>query len=384
MESVKKGRLQYLDMAKGIGIILVVIGHSTFENETLMSVIASFHMPMFFVISGMLIRYTGEEKKPFGKIVERKMRTITLPYLLFSAINLLIIFTNMLIQPQVTTFTDLYRAFIEFFTLYGVSVLWFLPVLFTSELLFIAVRKRCPQWLTVGIFVILGLAASIGKPLFDINYPMYYSMPVLWVGYFLTMLLRSFLACIFLSFGYVALPLVEGFGEKDFKWKNPAFILLGASCMAVNILFGLKNGNVDMHFMIFHNIGYYFICSLCGSLGVILICKGCKTVRLLRYAGENSLIIMGTHTDCRILLIAINTALWICQFITVTMVRDIVLIAIVIGITFLLETAAILIFNHRLYWMMGKKRPVMTIKEEVLSWFSKRDKGMNEGQEKHI
>ena len=41
-------RISYIDMAKGIGIILVVLGHSIFPSENLTTWIYSFHMPLFF------------------------------------------------------------------------------------------------------------------------------------------------------------------------------------------------------------------------------------------------------------------------------------------------------------------------------------------------
>ena len=41
-------RLKYVDIAKGIAIIMVIIGHST--SGVLRGTIFSFHMPLFFLI----------------------------------------------------------------------------------------------------------------------------------------------------------------------------------------------------------------------------------------------------------------------------------------------------------------------------------------------
>lgn len=49
MKETKKQHLEYLDLAKGIGILLVVIGHGSLNNFG----INVFHMPLFFVLSGM-------------------------------------------------------------------------------------------------------------------------------------------------------------------------------------------------------------------------------------------------------------------------------------------------------------------------------------------
>lgn len=57
--------LPWLDTAKGIGIILVIIGHSMFPMHTL---IDSFHMPLFFVLSGL----TFSAKSTFRSFVAKK------------------------------------------------------------------------------------------------------------------------------------------------------------------------------------------------------------------------------------------------------------------------------------------------------------------------
>ena len=76
-------RINYLDIAKGILIIFVVLGHSDFENR---NIIFWFHMPAFFIISGMLYK---------GKINFKKLLlTCFVPYILYSIINIGSIYYN--------------------------------------------------------------------------------------------------------------------------------------------------------------------------------------------------------------------------------------------------------------------------------------------------
>ena len=46
-------RIPMIDVAKGIGIILVVIGHTNLPT-LVMNLIYAFHVPLFFVLSGMV------------------------------------------------------------------------------------------------------------------------------------------------------------------------------------------------------------------------------------------------------------------------------------------------------------------------------------------
>lgn len=45
---MQQKRLDYLDMAKGIGIFLVILGHIEYIQEDTLKWISSFHMPLFF------------------------------------------------------------------------------------------------------------------------------------------------------------------------------------------------------------------------------------------------------------------------------------------------------------------------------------------------
>lgn len=80
-ENVNKGRIQWIDALKGFAILLVVFAHvaeryykfdlvptATHMFKTIYNVVYSFHMPLFFIISGFLFQLyymtpSWEEKK---------------------------------------------------------------------------------------------------------------------------------------------------------------------------------------------------------------------------------------------------------------------------------------------------------------------------------
>lgn len=51
-------RIDWIDYAKAIGIFLVVVGH-TYAGNALTNWIYSFHMPLFFFLSGTMLRNRG-------------------------------------------------------------------------------------------------------------------------------------------------------------------------------------------------------------------------------------------------------------------------------------------------------------------------------------
>lgn len=73
----QQGREDYIDVLKGIGICLVVIGHVYWPPVS--SVIYIFHMPLFFLIGGYLYRASPE----ISAFTIRKARQLLVPYLTF-------------------------------------------------------------------------------------------------------------------------------------------------------------------------------------------------------------------------------------------------------------------------------------------------------------
>ena len=104
-----KKRVTYFDLAKGIGIILVVLGHMENIDAPIRIWIASFHMPLFFVISGMLIALKGEDSLAEGisSAVKKKAKGILIPYFWFSLMYIPIDIMNVYINTKLMKNRDI-------------------------------------------------------------------------------------------------------------------------------------------------------------------------------------------------------------------------------------------------------------------------------------
>jgi fucose 4-O-acetylase-like acetyltransferase len=147
-------RIEYLDIARGIGILLVVLGHNDLGalSPFLHKFIYSFHIPLFFFLSGYFINTS----LPFLDFLRKRFHAILKPYL----------FTIFLIYLASVSFekmgfeTALGRILKS---LYGSinyidwGQLWFLPHLFVVSLyafIFISVVNRLRErWVTWGILL---------------------------------------------------------------------------------------------------------------------------------------------------------------------------------------------------------------------------------------
>lgn len=115
-----KDKRIYIDYIKAIGMIFVILGHINFANEPIKEWIYSFHMPLFFFASGLVLKDVRLSKAYFIK----KVKTLVVPYLLWALMYAEFSLTNIAKIGYAS-----YSLIIEAGSL---SSLWFLPVLFIS------------------------------------------------------------------------------------------------------------------------------------------------------------------------------------------------------------------------------------------------------------
>lgn len=117
-------RLEYIDIAKGIGIFLVVIGHCVKPSSILHSYIFSFHMPLFFFLSGLCFNDT--KYSTFIPFLKRRVCTLLLPLLYFCIIMSIL----GMVEGSDFLLGKLRNG------LFPSNPMWFLYVLFLCELLY--------------------------------------------------------------------------------------------------------------------------------------------------------------------------------------------------------------------------------------------------------
>lgn len=108
-----------IDICKGIGILLVVLGHLP---NIFGSVIYSFHMGLFFILSGWCFKTSYLDNK--FTFVKRRFIQIFLPFLLFKGVSYGIKCSG--IWPGYSAIEDEYSL---------MGTMWFLEVLFVASIL---------------------------------------------------------------------------------------------------------------------------------------------------------------------------------------------------------------------------------------------------------
>lgn len=277
-----------IDIAKGIGIILMVVGHSSVPDY-IRHYIYIYHMPLFFIVAGYLFNYEKWKGKIF-KFSKKKAERLIIPYLFMSIfIFFPLWYVASLKFPQFSThnvakptnvFMDIFYATFVGDGMAFNSPLWFLPCLFVAEMIFFLVLalvnnniKRC---------VVVCTLSLIGYFIKWMNLP--WSIDI------------ALVVLVFLMMGYLI---------KDCYMRIrylPGLLL---------ILFFINEVNsVDVAHRDYGNILYFYIGGVVGTLATFQVSRFILYniqwgTKLISYLGRNSMAILMWHGWCLKIISAI-------------------------------------------------------------------------------
>jgi len=286
-------RIEYLDIAKGIGILLVVLGHNDFEVISLFiqRLIYSFHMPLFFFLSGYFINSSAPFfdffKKRFNALLKPFFFTIFLIY--FTSVS----FEKMGFNMAITrTIKSLYGSghYLDWVQL------WFLPHLFVVSLyafLFIRlVSKLRNRWVTWGILLAM---LAIAVPFLNVFYP--FPISILGKDYELWGLPFSLDLVLVTGFFFILGNEVRQVTTQQ-TFDNWLFLAAtGAIVLLLNILFPYE---IDFNIRLYESFLVNTAEAILGILFTLALARQIelRTTRLasvLKYLGNISLIILLFH-----------------------------------------------------------------------------------------
>lgn len=256
--SAKEVRVLWIDYVRDIGIWTVVLGHS-FCSEDLKQYIYSFHMPLFFLLSGIFLR---DEK--YIDFVSHKFKTLIIPYLVFNlffyCLNLLgviYLFSNDIIW---------YKPLVSMVFGYGslcCHASWFIVCLFMIENIYYGLKKYVP-----GYFVVVVLLGFLGA--YCIPPIKFWNLSIALVG------------IVFYGIGKIGKKYIYSLADFKTHWLS----MLGVGTLLISFYPIYINGKVDMVFNIYGD--YYYLFILNALFGIIsMLCLGILLNRLLGNAGAS-------------------------------------------------------------------------------------------------
>lgn len=272
-------RMHWVDAAKAIGIFFVVLGHH--RDHPLYDYIYSFHMPLFFFLSGMLIS-TGSSSS-FIDFLRKRGKALLIPYFVFStALFLIWVLLGKWVQPSLLQGASITKNLVGIFYAqgqleymrWGVEM-WFLPCLFLTSILFFLIEGReiKQQALLVILLALVGFALPVWLP-----FRLPWSIDV---------------ACIAIGFFWLGNVLKGYLINFEVGLRGASMMLL---LLATNIVFHTVQGErIDMYQALYGNPFLFYVSAFAGTLFFTLLGKVVPANYLLLFLGINSLIFYMLH-----------------------------------------------------------------------------------------
>lgn len=285
-------RNNVVDTAKGIGIIFVVMGHLNhfFDYESIvLTIIYSFHMPLFLFLSGYVFNYHPEISPK--EYCYRRFAQLIKPYFVFAIITFIIAMYSY--AGGENDANGIYGIFfgngIENHLNFNIA-LWFLPMLFCCNVIFYFCVKLSRQmkserftYVALILFCIFLTMSGYFLIIRQIRFP--------WG------IETALFSQIFMLSGYMA-RMINDKHCLDKRYRK-IFIL---GCPVIAILWGMGakyNGRVDMNAGRYGNIYLFFGVAACGIYLIwqisCLVCKLKGVSAILNMLGRDSLYIMAYH-----------------------------------------------------------------------------------------
>ncbi|MBL4675960.1 MAG: acyltransferase family protein [Mucilaginibacter sp.] len=326
-KSFSSGSIEALDVAEAIGIFLVILGHVT-QNDFARTLIYSFHMPLFFFLSGLTANFNKEN------FVLRKFQTLMIPYFIWAFVFLLYwIFIERRVRGSegVDILTPIKGAIFGLgkgdFLIFNV-VLWFLPSLFCVECLAYFVNKRFPlDKRPVQIFVLIAfhlLSWGITRYTNKLSFPFcietaFIAMPFYLVGIYFKDYVMSFL-------------------------KNTKLIVLFCIFAISLTLMFLAPGNMaDIRAGVVGNYFLFYTKALLGTICVLSISPFLQKNLLILAIGKSTLVLMIFHDPLKRIMIKVAAVLShipvneLRESIPANVIITIIIISLIMPVKFVIE-----------------------------------------------
>lgn len=275
-------RRPYVDLCKGMGIILILLGHILKGGPT-RGWIYSFHIPLFFFLSGYVV--SPANAAAIRTFISRRLRSIVIPYFCFAAI--FYIYWALLERRFRPDGAAIPRIQPLIGIVYGIggdrwltfdSPLWFLPCLFSTLLaLVVALKYVHSRW---GFGVLL-LVCSIAAQLIS-RYCGHFLLP-----WSMNIVPASLVFC---GCGHLVRSTGVFSGWNKSRYSFASYVALLASILLAHV-----NTPVDVAYLRYGGYLLFYPSALSGIAFVYFGCRVIEGNRAIEIVGRNSLGIMCVH-----------------------------------------------------------------------------------------
>lgn len=291
MATNKTERIHWIDTAKFFGIFMIVYGHTIQEGFS-SKYVYSFHVPLFFLLLGVVASVTRVKNKAFLPYLKSKSFTLLLPFYAFAMISTLLIFviSQFITFPESEIFLSVKKLATDILigNCKANQPLWFLPCSFAISVMsfFIIKFAEFPKKSLIKNLIIFAAVSIPSLTLFLLNR----NVSIPFMPYKIE---TAFFMLPFFFAGYI-------FMECNIfsKLKNATTsskIIVSVLLLSAGVVTGLWNGEAGYLGNYYGNIPVFYLSALSSSLAFCIISMTIPEAKTLSYIGQSSLTILLLH-----------------------------------------------------------------------------------------
>lgn len=350
MTAINKQRSRVLDVAKGLAMLLVVYAHINYKRESLIY-IYSFHMPFFFLLSGV---FFDKKKYSFSQFVKNRFVKLICPYLFFSVLLLVATIAIEIVTGgfSLQTIESLKSPFIQIFIAQNSSVmlcapLWFVPCLFVVEILYYAISKLKTPFIVLicSLLVVAGWLLESKFAFVSAYLPWSIDSALFSIGFY--------------AIGNLAAaPIKAGINKiQESKYKMPISLTLALVLLVSIAPLAFLNGKITLGSKILNNGFLLYLTGVLGTAGVIALSIALEKISFLSFLGKNTFCIMSVHYFINYYLKATLVKLGFEGYDITNVVHTVVPFIVVLGLSCL----CVLIYNYAKKIVFSKKQKCSSV-----------------------
>ena len=304
-EKKHKKQLDYLDIARGIGIVVVILAHVDTGDNPLCSWIGSFCMAIFFFVSGALLHYLDRWRNDsFREIMVKRIKGVLYPFFSFSAL-IIFCYTFMRVVFRRGSFSNIREIVKSTLTLSGYDAMWFMPALFFAEVICVLLlryfgRGSVPSDHRKGMIrEWTGFAAVTALSLICYCVLHYGLIDETVRGWFpFVKLTRTLMSAVFIYAGYFYFEYKDRLLGLDKRVMTAVCIIW----LILDFPIAQPNHFVDYAFVRIVSLPLQYFTGILTSMAILYLGEVCEIrCRPLEFFGKNSLTMMATHNPLPVL-----------------------------------------------------------------------------------
>lgn len=284
----EKKRIVWIDQLRAIAFYFVGLGHLNSYYGPLNVWIYSFHMPMFFLISGLNLNITKIYNTKFKDYFLHLVQRMLVPYFWLQLISTGIKYFTF--RNEVSVFKYFLGMFVGNNRIFGAAsnAMYFVLVLFLAQVCFwFVIRGTKANKIHMCLILAILSVASFATQ----NADMPWHLNVVPTG---------------MAFMFIGRLLMDGFvsaEESLEKIKKPLYFGIGAALLTVGYFLARYNGRISIHANFYgKNYLVFLLSAVISFAGFAFIIMKIPSVKLLSFIGKNTLFFLGIHEPFLVLV----------------------------------------------------------------------------------